>query len=231
MHAVTDQLCCRTGIIRRHNQPRLSVVDRLHCIEQVCDMAGSGKKGPHRRVIVSHCMSKRYRTELRRFPHKCNSAFGLRRHGYQADCPACCLVEPFEHLHIRNMDVLRILRAALLHADKRSLQMNADGTCAILRSSEMTDRPARLFQLRFLERHCCRAPARHAILRVEAAHCLHFRVVSVTGICAHRRVGVDVHQSGDDIKTAVVQNILCPLAPRSGPSVLLRAAGARILHG
>ena len=81
MQPVTDKLDLGSRHQRRADKPRLTVVQRLHGVEEMRRLRRARLESGHCRGVIRSGMAEGYSAHLRRLADKLHRAVKLRRHG------------------------------------------------------------------------------------------------------------------------------------------------------
>ena len=202
---------------RRADETGLSVVQRLHAVEKVRGVRRARVKARHRLGVIGGAVPEGDGAHPGRAAYEVQRAVYFRRDGDEPHLPAGGVVYPLEHVKVRRVEVVRVLRAALGVGDERTFKMYARDPRAPLRADKIAHALRRAYKLRLLERHRRGAKARHAICRVVFAELFQPLGVAVARVRADSAVRVHVDKTGDDVRAMHVL-----------PALAVKAADIRV---
>ena len=198
VQAVADDLRAGAGVEGRADDARLAVVDGRHGVEEVGGVAGAQGVGVGGGVVIGLRVADGHGAETGCAGDEGLRALHLGGHGDHAHRAAGSGVQPLEHIGVRRVEVVRVLRAALVVGEEGPFKMHARaaGRAGVPRVAHGVH-GAR--ELRLLERHGGGEEAGDAVARVVVRQHGHGGGVAVRKVAVHGAVGVDIDKAGDDI--------------------------------
>ena len=175
-------------------------------------MVSTGSKGRLCRIVICHSMSNRNRDPVFYCgTDKFQCAGFFRCHSHQLDTAFRCRLQPTEHIDVRGMEIIRILRTLLRHREKRPLQMRTCDLCAARISASMRGNIFTDFCQLFLRQgHAGRANIGNALTQFVICDPLQTFRCGIAEIFSHASMEVDIHQTGNDITAVSAQDLLIP---------------------
>ena len=134
MEAVTDKLHISAGIQSRTHKTGVTVMEGLHAVEKMSDMAGAGLEALHGCIIISGAVAQRNSADVLGLADKVDCAVNLGGNGDELYTAAAYLIETAEHFNIGPLQCFGLLGAALGIAEEGAFKMNAGKLCAVIRA-------------------------------------------------------------------------------------------------
>lgn len=153
----------------------------------------------------------------------------LRGHIRDPQQALCRVVEPGKGVVVRQTEIGGVLGALFPLGEERALHLDAQqpGTARRGVPVQAHRRAERRFQRVVGQGHGGGSEGRDAVLRQIGGHFHKAVIVAVGEVRAGAAVGVDIHQTGDDPRTAQVDaRLLCPAGQHMGEAPVLHGEAA-----
>ena len=211
VQAVADDLRADVLVLRaRRDHARVAVMDARHGVVQVGQVGHAGVHSGLRLVVSAVGMGDGHGAKVLRLLDERHRARQFGGDVRDADESIAAVVELLEALKVRLLQVVGVLRAALLVGEVRAFHMDAaqDGAAFRRFFDEALRVGVRLFEHLIGQGHGRGRKAGHAAGEVELRHLLEALIIAVAEVVAGVAVAMHFDQARDNGRALKINGVL-----------------------